>query len=232
MDCAKTRQLAQAYVDRELDVTASLAHEEHLAGCAGCRQHHERLRHVAAALSAGIGHQPAPAALRSRITQQLRTAAKCAPLWWRRSPAWVAVPAALVLMLATVLVTLGYQQFTAGAQQKVVYHINEGTDPAGALRNLANHLESATNLKAIVVAHNKGVDFLLAGARDQESGELFEAKVAQLRARGIEFRVCGNTLTRRAIDPQLIIPEARLVPSGVAEIARLQTQERYAYMRL
>ncbi len=232
MDCAHTRRLAQAYVDRELDVTASLALEEHLAACGDCRQHHEALRRVRAAVGDSVGLQPAPAGLRQRIKVRLRAEARGALPWWRRAPAFVAVPAALLLALATVLVSLGYQQFAQVQSQKIVYHINEGTDPATALRNLANHVESESNVKAIVVAHNKGVDFLLAGARDNESGELFEVEVSRLRTRGIEFRVCGNTLARRAIDPRRVIPGARLVPSGIAEIARLQTRERYAYMRL
>jgi len=142
------------------------------------------------------------------------------------------VPAVLLLAAATLLASIAFQQFAAAGEEKIVYHINESTDPATALRNLANHIESTPNLKAVVVAHNKGVDFLLSGARDKESGELFENSVALLRARGVDFRVCGNTLVRRAIDPKRVIPEASLVPSGITEIGRLQTREHYAYMRL
>jgi intracellular sulfur oxidation DsrE/DsrF family protein len=230
MDCAKTRQLAQAYVDRELDVTSSLALEEHFAACADCRQHHAALRRVRAAV--GINIEPAPAALRERITRRLRAEANCEIPWWRRPAALVAVPAVLLLALTTLLASIALQQFSAAGEEKIVYHINESTDPATALRNLANHIESTPNLKAVVVAHNKGVDFLLSGARDTESGELFEKSVALLRARGVDFRVCGNTLARRAIDPKRVIPEATLVPSGITEIGRLQNKEHYAYMRL
>ena len=83
----------------------------------------------------------------------------------------------------------------------------------------------------MVVAHNQGVDFLLRGAKDQ-NGRLVEPEIAQLATRGVAFRVCGNTLARRYIDAGNIIPEAVLVPSGIAEISRLQTQEGYAYMKL
>ena len=228
MDCARTRQLAQAYVDRELDITSTLALEEHLAACGDCRAHHEALHRLCEAVSSSIGFEAAPAGLRQRIAQQLGTSAAGER---PRAPALFFVPAALLLMLATVLAVLAVQHFAAG-EQKIVYHINESTNPATALRNLANHLDSAPDLRAVVVAHNKGVDFLLAGARDAENGELFEARIAKLQARGVEFRVCGNTLAMRAIDPQRIVPQARLVPSGIAEIARLQTKERYAYLRL
>ncbi len=50
--------------------------------------------------------------------------------------------------------------------------------------------------------------------------------------RGVEFRVCFNTLERRKLDAAALIPEARLVPSGIAEIGRLQAEEGYSYMRL
>jgi intracellular sulfur oxidation DsrE/DsrF family protein len=158
--------------------------------------------------------------------------APCEQRWWQRPASWLAVPAALMLVFATVFASLSYQQWAATGEERIVYHINESTNPATALRNLANHVESNPHLKAVVVAHNKGVDFLLAGARDADSGELFENSVAMLRARGVDFRVCGNTLARRAISPAAVIPEATLVPSGVAEIGRLQVKEHYVYMQL
>jgi len=228
MDCTRTRQLAQAYVDGELDLTSSLALEEHLAACSECRAHHGALRRVRAAVGAAVGAEPAPAELRQRIARQVCAQARCERPWW----AWLAVPAALMLVFATLFASLSYQQWAAMGEERIVYHINESTNPVTALRNLTNLIESNPDLKAVVVAHNKGVDFLLTGARDADSGELFEKTVAALRARGVDFRVCGNTLARRAISPAAVIPEATLVPSGLAEIGRLQIKERYAYMQL
>ena len=46
----------------------------------------------------------------------------------------------------------------------------------------------------------------------------------------MEFRVCNNTLKSRHIDPKRVIPEATIVPSGVAEIARLE-KEGYVYLK-
>jgi len=232
MDCTRTRQLAQAYVDRELDLTSSLALEEHLAACGDCRAHHGALRRVRAAVGASIGAEPAPAELRQRIARQVCAQARCERPWWRRLATWQAVPAALMLAFATLFAVLSYSQWSAIGQERIVYHINESTNPVTALRNLTNLIESNPDLKAVVVAHNNGVDFLLLGARDAETGQLFEDSVARLRARGVDFRVCGNTLARRAISPAAVIPEATLVPSGLAEIGRLQIKEHYAYMQL
>lgn len=119
----------------------------------------------------------------------------------------------------------------AAATSKVVYHVNEGTEKAvAALRNVRNHLDAEPGAKIVVVTHSAGIDFLLDGAKDK-SGNPFDAMVDTLAARGVEFRVCRNTLEGRKIDPKLVIPQATIVASGVAEIGRLQTKEGFVYLK-
>jgi len=232
LTCAQARPLVQAYVDSELDTAASLALERHLARCEACRAEHGTLRRLRAAVGAGLTAEPAPAALRRAIGRRLHAERERARPWRLRTRALVAVPAAiLVAAAALALAPIAYERLAPGGVEKIVYHVNETTDPATALRNIANHLQSAPGLKAVVVAHNNGIDFLLAGARDKD-GEPFAVRVAALKSQGVDFRVCGNTLARREIDPRRVIPAAKLVPSGVAEIGRLQAKEGYAYMRL
>jgi hypothetical protein len=48
---------------------------------------------------------------------------------------------------------------------------------------------------------------------------------------GVEFRVCHNTLESRHIDPANVVAEAKVVPSGVAEIVRLQAREGFVYLK-
>ena len=45
------------------------------------------------------------------------------------------------------------------------------------------------------------------------------------------FDVCEITLRNRSLKREQFIPEATFVPSGVAEITRLQQREGYAYLR-
>lgn len=117
------------------------------------------------------------------------------------------------------------------APVKVVYHVSEGTDQAtNALRNARNHLSSDPTVKITFVTHAAGIDFLLAGAKDK-GGNLYDANVQELVKKGVEFRVCKITLERRMIDAKRVIEEATLVPSGVAEVARLQARESYAYVK-
>jgi intracellular sulfur oxidation DsrE/DsrF family protein len=119
----------------------------------------------------------------------------------------------------------------AAHTSKVVYHVNEGTEKsAAALRNIRNHLDAEPAAKIVVVTHAAGIDFLLDGAKDK-NGNPFDATVDTLAARGVEFRVCRNTLDGRRIDPKLVIPQATIVPSGVAEIGRLQTREGFVYLK-
>jgi intracellular sulfur oxidation DsrE/DsrF family protein len=113
---------------------------------------------------------------------------------------------------------------------RIVYHINEGVDKAAAvLRNVKNNLDAEPGAKIVVVGHGAGIDFMLDGAKDK-NGNPFDATVDTLQARGVEFRVCRNTLESRHIDPNKVIPEATIVPSGVAEIARLESQG-YVYLK-
>jgi intracellular sulfur oxidation DsrE/DsrF family protein len=114
---------------------------------------------------------------------------------------------------------------------KVVYHVNEGVEHAPqVLRNIKNHLDAEPGAKIVVVTHGPGIDFLLEGAKDKD-GNPFDATVDTLEARGVEFRVCNNTLESRHIDRRKVIPEATIVPSGVAEIGRLESKEGYVYLK-
>ncbi len=234
MNCHDTRRLLHAYVDGELDLVTCLALEQHLAGCAACRGQHAAALAVREAIGRGAARYPAPRRLRRQIQGRLRTLGDArGGNGWRRWLLPVALPvagAALALALGIGILPPAQVPFAASAAEKVVYHINDSRTAAAALRNLSNHLEQSPNARIVVVAHNDGVDFLLQGARDSE-GQPFALMVSELKARGVDFRVCGNTLTRRHIEPARLIPQATLVPSGVAEIARLQTWEGFRYLK-
>ena len=119
---------------------------------------------------------------------------------------------------------------SASAEEKVVYHVNDSDNATAALRNIKNHLNADPEAKIVVVTHSKGIDFLLAGAADK-NGNPYEPTVQELKLRGVDFRVCNNTLKGRKIDPSTVLPEATIVPSGVAEIGRLQAKEGYVYLK-
>jgi intracellular sulfur oxidation DsrE/DsrF family protein len=117
------------------------------------------------------------------------------------------------------------------APDKVVYHVNDtAAQAANALRNIGNHLEVNPQAKIVVVTHAQGVDFLFDGAKDK-NGNPYNIAVEDLKSRGVKFDVCEITLRNRKLSKSKFIPEATYVPSGVAEITRLQQREGYAYLR-
>ncbi len=116
------------------------------------------------------------------------------------------------------------------AETKAVYHINDSAVAGVAMNNLKNHLNADPGAKLIVVTHGKGIDFLLDGAADAK-GNPYNINVEDLQAKGVEFRVCNNTLVGRKIDPKTVLPGAKIVPSGVAELAKVQAREGYVYVK-
>ena len=114
---------------------------------------------------------------------------------------------------------------------KVVYHFDAGLEQATkGLRNIKNHLDTDPKAKIVVVAHAQGVNFLLEGAQNA-TGNPFNIPVEELEARGVEFRVCEITLKSNKIDPKKLLPQTKLVPSGVVEVARLQAKEGFVYIK-
>ncbi|TCJ13831.1 hypothetical protein EZJ19_09860 [Parasulfuritortus cantonensis] len=136
---------------------------------------------------------------------------------------------AVTLVAATAARAAPSAPATAEVQEKVVYHINDASVARVAMRNIENHLNASPGVKIVVVAHGKGIDFLLNDAKDDKGA--YEPQVAGLRDRGVDFRVCRNTLNGRKLDDSAVIMEASVVPSGVAELGRLQAREGYAYIK-
>ena len=132
------------------------------------------------------------------------------------------------------LIALSFALCTAiaAAQDiKVVYHVNTDVETAAAiLNNISNELNASPTDKIVVVTHGPGVDFLLNNAKDSKGRE-FSGQVSALAGRGVEFKVCNNTLQTRKIDESRLLMETSIVPSGVAEVARLQAKEGFVYLK-
>jgi hypothetical protein len=114
--------------------------------------------------------------------------------------------------------------------ENTVYHINDSVNANAALNNVKNHLQANPKAHIVVVTHGKGIDFLLEGAND-DKGNPYSIRVQELKGKGVTFDVCNNTLVGRKIDPKTVIAEAVIVPSGVAELSKLQSQEHFAYCK-
>lgn len=147
--------------------------------------------------------------------------------------------ATLTLLAAALLTAVPFANASQTAQtasssvaperEQVVYHINDSAVARVAMNNVTNHLGASPDARIVVVTHGRGIDFLLHDARDDRG--TFAPAVAALKARGVEFRVCRNTLRSRNLGDDAAIMEASVVPSGVAEIGRLQAREGFVYLK-
>ncbi|HEX6827344.1 MAG TPA: DsrE family protein [Burkholderiales bacterium] len=143
--------------------------------------------------------------------------------------------ARLALAFATLFLVPGCAPGPSGsrdsaAPDKVVYHVNDSANATAALRNVNNHLEVNPQAKVVVVTHAQGVDFLMEGAKDK-NGNPYNIPVEELAGKGVMFEVCEITLRNRKLEKKQFIPEAKFVPSGVAELGMLQSREGYAYIK-
>lgn len=234
MNCDEAGRLLHAYADGELQLPAALAVEQHLQDCARCRASFAGVTALRAALARACEPERAPPQLRARIVRDLAGRGGASARAAERRRHWLlAAPGIAALgLVAGLLVAQPWRAHTRGGDApRVVFHIATADNLTANLRTLKNHLDASPGLRAVVVAHNAGIELMLRGARD-ETGRPYEETVRDFRERGVEFRVCTNTLTRRQIDTAAVIPEAVLVPSGIAEISRLQGREGYAYVRL
>jgi len=147
---------------------------------------------------------------------------------------FTAIAAAAVI--STALVGCGGGQELKPAQngyfqQKVVYHVNNLQTAFGALRNVKNHLNALgdKNTEIIVVTHSSGAFAMVDGSHDKK-GHTFDATIQKLANRGVKFTICANTIRGKKINKNKINLNAKIIPSGVAEVAHLQ-QKGYLYVK-
>ena len=131
------------------------------------------------------------------------------------------------------------------SKQKVVYHVNYDNPKkqAGALRNIQNHINAvgAENLDLKVVLHGNGLALLLEPDalsrvpkfKHANANEKMTARIDNLKDQGVSFHVCANTVRGRTVNVETDlynVEQDDIVPSGVAELAKLQGQG-YVYIK-
>jgi intracellular sulfur oxidation DsrE/DsrF family protein len=139
---------------------------------------------------------------------------------------------AISLALSVTPWTVRAQQAPTQEGNKVLYHVDDA-QPQGlkGLRNIRNHLDVAPKTKITVVMHANGVDIVMDRATDKNSKAEYAPLVAALVSRGVTFEVCEITLKNRNLKKEQFLLEANFTPSGVARIADLQVQHKFAYIK-
>jgi intracellular sulfur oxidation DsrE/DsrF family protein len=122
---------------------------------------------------------------------------------------------------------------TTPEKQKVAYHVNGDDDKLlnATLGNIQNHINAVgkDNLDLRVVMHGNGLALL----QKAKSDEGMKSKIDNLKLQGVAFNVCANTLKSKKLDYTKDLHDVKqkdIVPSGVAEIAILQSKG-FAYVK-
>ncbi|WP_273210885.1 DsrE family protein [Runella zeae] len=91
-------------------------------------------------------------------------------------------------------------------------------------RQISNVLNYWPTAQIELVVHNKGVSFM---RKDQST---FQPEIQSLKDKGVEFAVCENTLKQQKLSKDQILPQARFVPVGIAELV-LKQEDGWAYIK-
>lgn len=114
--------------------------------------------------------------------------------------------------------------------QRVIYQLNDGDQEKQikTMKYALNHIETIgrAHIEMHIVLFDGGISVL------QSDQVKVNTMVDELRANGVKFAVCNNTLKNKNIDYKTLrhVRETDVVPSGVAEIAFLQ-QRGYGYIK-
>ncbi len=139
------------------------------------------------------------------------------------------------LAILTAVLAIGALQTGALAadKQKVVYHINGGDakQNLAAMRNIQNHINAVgkDSLDLRVVMHGDGLNLV----KEAKANKELSSSIDKLKLQGVAFNVCKNTLTGKKLDAKkdlYDVSDKDIVPSGVAELAILQSKG-FAYIK-
>ncbi len=125
---------------------------------------------------------------------------------------------ALVALGAAALTTMNAQP-EASKKHRIVFEVTmEGTEQwTGVLNNVENlrtSLGAETEIE--VVAHSKGLGLLV--AKDNSLAD----RIKKLTEEGVVFAACENTMKKKNVSKDQLLPSATTTDSGVAEVVRKQ----------
>jgi len=118
--------------------------------------------------------------------------------------------------------------------EKVVFHVSEDNDEKGhlgILGNVNNYIKALaqTNKEtdAVVVMNGDGLGLLRKAEEvEMDVNAKLPGRIDELKGKGVKYLVCYNTLVGREIkfDELYGAKPEDIIPSGVAEVGRLQAQ--------
>lgn len=101
---------------------------------------------------------------------------------------------------------------------------NDSLSQATVTGQVKNILTAWPNADIEVVCHGGGLDLLMT-SKSKASKEL-----AEWTAKGVVFSACNNTMKRRNIKKEELLPSVQVVPSAMIELT-LKQEEGWAYVK-
>ncbi|MDQ6911525.1 MAG: DsrE family protein [Verrucomicrobiota bacterium] len=132
------------------------------------------------------------------------------------------LPKFILLLLALVTTSLAHAQETkqpaANGKHRVLFEVTMAGENqwTGVLNNVKNVREALgkENTEVFVVAHSNGLGLLV-----QKNNPLAE-RIKGLADEGVIFAACENTMKKKNVRKEDLLPSATTVDSGVAEVVR------------
>ena len=113
----------------------------------------------------------------------------------------------------------------------IVFHVDSDIKMNRVLRQIGRHHVANQGMPTRVILIAEGVKAALDNATDS-SGGAYSAQMEQLIAAGIRILACETTLTSYDLSADDLALGVETIPSGVAELARLQVRHQWAYIKL
>jgi len=126
------------------------------------------------------------------------------------------------IVLLALFVFTGYSSYAQKhAKHRVVMQLTSSDTAVwkGVINNIKNMRKGwGKDVEIEVVSHGPGVGFLLNAKTTQHEA------IKALKAEGVTFVICENSMRERKIEKSEVIEEAGYVPMGVGEVVMKQEQ--------
>ena len=139
----------------------------------------------------------------------------------------VLTPLTLLLLLLAPWLSHGSDADRHG----VAFHVDSNAKMNRILRQVGRHHAANHAMPTRVIHIAEGVKAALDNATDS-SGGAYSAQMEQLIAAGVRIFACETTLTSYGLNADDLALGIETIPSGVAELARLQVSHQWAYIKL
>jgi intracellular sulfur oxidation DsrE/DsrF family protein len=130
-----------------------------------------------------------------------------------------------ILLMLTVATAMQAQN-PDNTPYKIVFQLTSADTAVqrAVIKQITNVLNAAPKSQIELVCHNAGISILVTEKTYQAE------KIKMLRAQGVAFVACENTMRDRNIKREALVPEATTVPSGIVEIVKKQ-RKKWAYIK-